>query len=151
MTGAMGKLQSPWFVRVEREKARLSWEPGFESRSICRAWAAGAAALGRGAGLFGSGDIAGKVRLAASWGFTAKGETSCFPVPYSCPCWELFPGRDLIREHGEAGTEQGKIWAGWRSHEGPGLSGSAAGTGISSGVHWLVLLENRRLTHLVPT
>lgn len=37
-----------------------------------------------------------------------------------------------------------KVWAGWMgSHRGPGLSESAAGAGISSGVHWLVLLENR--------
>lgn len=49
--------------------------------------------------------------LAASWGFAAKGETSCFPVTYSCPPWELFFQAEVwgrSTEHREAGTEQGK-------------------------------------------
>lgn len=63
----------------------------------------------------------------------------------------LFPGRGLVREQGEAGTEQGRDLGRMEVRQrGSGLSESAAGTGISLGMHWLVLLESRRLTHLVP-
>lgn len=31
-----------------------------------------------------------------------------------------------------------------------GILAHAAGAGVSSGVHWLVLLENRRLSHFMP-
>lgn len=88
---------------------------------------------------------------AASWGFTAKGETSCIPVPYSCPHWELFFQAGVwLGSRERLALNRVKIWAGWRSDRESGLSESAAGTGISSGMHWFVLLESRRLTHLVP-
>lgn len=73
--------------------------------------------------------------------------------------------RCLVREQGEAGSEQtvgkgkdlGRDGArGERKREiEVGLSESdvfanATGAGVSSGVHCLVLLENRRLNHFMP-
>lgn len=118
---------------------------------------------GKGAGLFGNRSFVGKVYLQprlGPCGFTANKEISCFWGPYSCPHWDLlFQGKVF----GKAGSEQtvgkGKD-LGWDEtvgeiETGVGLSESdvlanTARAGVSSRVCWLVLLENRRLSHFRP-
>lgn len=104
----------------------------------------------KGVGLFGSRGIAGKV----CW--QPHGASQLREKPRVSQCLTAV----LVGNPFQAGIWLGsmerlalnrvKIWAGWRSDGEPGPSESAAGSGISSGMHWVVLLENKALTHLVP-